>query len=285
MSSSRFWVSCGPDSRGVAPLIGIILMFGFLVISLSAYQATVVPEQNTGVEFEHFETVQDEMVDVRSAIFQARTTTNPQSTTVTLGTNYPFRLVAFNPPPTTGELATSENGSILIEDQATGADNTTDFDEFNPDDFHTRLLTYEPSYFELDAALPIRHEYSVVYLDTRVDDPEADIVLRDDNQQLVSGNEVVIPAVQREYSEVGSQTVAVDVEPGISETETLSDVSVTVPTKLPEETWERLLADELDADKIVVDEAAEELTLELDGQYDITFAPVGLDEPPASGSP
>jgi len=266
-------------------LIGIILIFGFLVISLSVYQATVVPEQNTGVEFEHFETVQDEMVGVRSAIFQARTTNNPQSTTVTLGTNYPFRLVAFNPPPTTGELATSENKSILIKDQATGATNTTDFGAFNPDDFHTRLLTYEPSYFELDSELPIRHEYSVVYLDTRVDDSDAGIVFRDDNQQLVSGNEVVIPAVQREYSEVGSQTVAVDVEPGISETETLSNITVTVPTKLPEETWEELLADELAADKVAVDEAAEVLTLELDGEYDVTFAPVGLDEPPASGSP
>lgn len=285
MSGSRPRFPFGSDSRGVAPLIGIILMFGFLVISLSTYQATIVPEQNTGIEVDHFETVQDEMVDLRSAMFQARTTDNPQSTTVTLGTDYPFRLVAFNPPPTTGELATSESKSVLIEDQATGADNTTDFDEFDSGDFHTRLLTYEPSYFEFDSGLPIRHEYSVVYLDTRADDPDSTVFIRDDNQQLVSGNEVVIPAVQGEYSEVGGQTVTVDVEPGISETETLSDVTVTVPTKLPEDTWEELLADELSASQVTVDEDAEELTLELDGTYDVTFAPVGLDEPPTSGTP
>lgn len=110
-SDSSLW----EDDRGVAPLIGFILLFAMLIIVFAGYQTTVIPQHNADVEFEHYQTAQDDMTEIRSAIFEARTTGKPQSTTFKLGVNYPPRIISLNPPPAIGTLTTGTKRELSIE--------------------------------------------------------------------------------------------------------------------------------------------------------------------------
>ena len=273
------------DRRGQAIQIGAVLLFGILIISFSTYQAFIIPNQNKQVEFDHFETVRDDMTDVRSAIYRAKTSGNPQSATVKLGTDYPSRLVSLNPSPATGRLSTGEKRDITIVDSEGNeinlADRYSGID--NEGQVYTRLLTYEPSYNVFQGGGPIRHEHSVLYLDYRETPQRGGVPIQNENQKLVSDNKLTLLPIQGEYQESGVSKVSIEPEPGILQTRQFEDVTVTVPTKLDEDTWEELLSDELPANKISVDEENEQLTLELDGTWDIEYAPVGLDGTPEGG--
>ena len=59
------------DERAVSEQVGMILLFGFLVVSMSMYQATIVPQENGAVEFRHGERVRADMVALSGAIDSA----------------------------------------------------------------------------------------------------------------------------------------------------------------------------------------------------------------------
>jgi len=59
------------DERGVAPLIGFILLFAIGVVAFSGYQAVQVPQQNAATEFQHSQDVQNDLIGVRSSISTA----------------------------------------------------------------------------------------------------------------------------------------------------------------------------------------------------------------------
>jgi len=56
----------GDDERGQAIQIGAVILFSFVVIGFSLYQATVVPDQNSEVEFNHNQNVQQDMLSYRA---------------------------------------------------------------------------------------------------------------------------------------------------------------------------------------------------------------------------
>lgn len=274
------------DRRAVTPVVGAILLFAILTIAFASYQATVVPSQNNQVEFQHFEEVQDDMTEVRSAIILAKTTGQTQSATVTLGTRYPSRVIAVNPPPATGRLETGDPRSIQLAHGDTGeeillSDRYTVIDD--EDNATTRGLSYTPSYNVFDGAVPVRYEHGVKYLD--YDGADGAYILREENQHLVQENRVTLLPLQGEYQESGIGTVTVEPEPGVLQSRTFDEpVDMTLPTKLlSESTWEDLLADELDPAQIIVDVNEETLTLELEAGTTIEFAPVGMDGTPISG--
>ncbi len=290
MSGFQSRLSTENNDRAVAPVVGFILIFAMLIILLSMYQAMWVPIQNSEVEFDHYQNVKDDMTDVRSAIFEARTTGETQSTTVKLGTRYPNRLIAVNPPPSTGKLVTGEQRNISMEYQdGTEIDIPTQFSGISSlDEVYTQLLSYSPNYHELDTGAPIRHEHGLLYMDYNETAQGGGLVLHNDEQTLVrtyenSRNEVTIVPIQGNYTEQGVERVSIDPEPGILVTKEFEDINVTVPTDLSESTWEDILSDELQPEKVNVDEAAGELTLVLDGTWGVRWAPVGVAGTPFSG--
>ncbi|TKX42811.1 hypothetical protein EXE50_12435 [Halorubrum sp. ARQ200] len=44
------------DNRAVAPVIGVVILFGFLILALSLYQVEIVPQQNAETGFKHTNT-------------------------------------------------------------------------------------------------------------------------------------------------------------------------------------------------------------------------------------
>ena len=277
--------------RAVAPVVGFILIFAILIILLSMYQALWVPIQNEEVEFDHYQDVKDDMTDVRSAVFEARTTGQTQSTTVKLGTRYPNRVLAINPPPSTGRLETGERRNISLANQdGTEIDIPARFPGIaSSDEVYTQFISYTPNYRELDTGAPIRHEHGLLYMDYNETENGGGLVIHNEKQTLVQTyeegtDEVTLVPIQGNYSERGVERVSMDPEPGILVTREFEDVNLTVPTDLSETTWEEVLADELAPENVVVDEAAGELTLVLDGVWGINYAPVGVDGSPVSGT-
>jgi hypothetical protein len=157
------------DTRGVSPLVGFILLFGILVATFAAYQVNVVPQQNAEVEFEHSVTLDSDMQELRSTLLTTGITDEDirqsRSVQVQLGTQYPSRIIAVNPPPAQGQLQT-EPGNVSIS----GA-TVTDPEPFrgSPNDtllgvqHETRHIRYSPSYREIDNPSDRVIEHSLLY--------------------------------------------------------------------------------------------------------------------------
>lgn len=214
------------DRRGQSVVIGTVLVFGFLIIALSLYQVQVVPQQNAQAEFEHFEDVRNDLVDLRAGILQAGSTDRPQYQTVRLGTSYSTRVFAINPPAPAGEIRTTESYNITI-----------DPDSGDPVNVSTRFVRYRPGYNEIDRS-PTWYDASVLYADAR--DNGGDIVVIEGQELVDNDGNVAVVAVQNEFQRSGTGRVTVELQPAESVTDDIPDgpVTVTIPTRLSEADWE-----------------------------------------------
>jgi hypothetical protein len=209
------------DERGVSGVVGFILVFAILVILLSINQAQVVPAENSEVEFQHFQEVRDDLVEVRSAISTAGQTDVSQFPTVKLGTDYPPRILAVNPPPATGTLRTSEAYNITITD----ASGTTERIE-------TRFIEYRPNYNELDVG-STWYENSVLYLDER---DQGGLIVIEEQGLVVGDDSLRITALQNDVEKRGTKAVTLELYPTDASDVNISDLNgeltVTLPTRL-----------------------------------------------------
>lgn len=216
------------DNRGVSELIGIIVLFGFLIVALAGYQAQVVPQQNAEIEFQHFQEIQNDLVEVRSAISTAGQSGVAQYPTVTLGTNYPTRLFTINPPPPSGTLQTSAVYNISISNQSGSG----------PKNVSTQFLEYKNGYNELDIG-SIWYENSVLYLDER--NAGGGIVPYED-QNIINGNESArVTALQNDFRASSNGRVTLDLEPTenatINSSELEGNVTIKIPSRLNDTTY------------------------------------------------
>ncbi|WP_228841117.1 PKD domain-containing protein [Halorubrum sp. AJ67] len=220
------------DRRGQSVVVGTVILFGFLILALSLYQVQVVPQENAQVEFQHFEEVRNDLVDLRAGVLTAGQADTPQFKSIRLGTTYPNRLFAINPPPPGGTLRTSDAYNVTI---ANGTETIT---------IPSRFISYSPGYNELSRT-PTRYDNSVLYLDGR--EQGEDIVVIED-QSLVDDGTVRLTVLQNEYRRSGTQRATVEIYPTNS---TASDgiptgeVNITIPTRLNASTyWDGAIGDQ-----------------------------------------
>ena len=261
------------DVRAVSNVIGAVFIFGTLIILLAVYQAQVVPNQNRAAEFEHSNAVQNDMVDLRNAILTAKTAGRTTFSEVKLGTRYPDRILAVNPPPAAGSLRTGPARPITVD--ATGS--TTNL---CPGDgtVNSRILRYQPGYNVYQNGPEVVYENTVLYLDFG----DRQITLTDEQLVRDEGDIVEIVPLNTSLSEQGINAVSVEPEPGNVRERELTDANISLPTNLSEDKWEELLADDLPASNVTVSNG--NLTLETGGEVSISCSPVGLNEAPAGGS-
>lgn len=228
------------DRRGVTVQIGAILLFGILVLALAGYQAVAVPVQNEGVEFNHNQRVQSDLLQLRGALAPTAT---PSSVAVDLGTTYPSRVLFVNPAPPSGRLATGPPRTTTLSNVEATNPETADFVGGNYT-VDSRSITYDPSYNVYDEAPTTALEGPVAV--NRGDNRSVAI----SGQRLVEGRTVSLVVVRGDLSRAGSRTLTVDPR-RVSETartevrnETAGNLTLTVPTSLPASAWARLLADE-----------------------------------------
>lgn len=108
------------DDRGQAVQIGFILIFAILIITVSIFQASIVPNQNRTVEFNHYQEVRNDMAVLYAEVVSlgASSRSGRVLTPVTLGTRYPARLIFINPPPAIGTLQSTGQGEISFSTSA-----------------------------------------------------------------------------------------------------------------------------------------------------------------------
>lgn len=237
------------DDRGQPVQVGAILLFGFLIIAFSTYQAVVVPQQNEGVEFEHNLDTQSRMVELRGSLLRAGSTGDGYPVSVRLGTTYPARLIAVNPGPSSGLLRTVSLGGgadLAITNAEALDEETGDFWNGDTVTYTTKGIVYEPNYNVYQQAPATLYENSVVY--NRA--PDGANVTQTD-QRLVDGRTLDLAVLQGVYQRSGSDTVSVGVSSPTAAPRTVlvhnsSDpINVSVPTGLSNATWAGLLEDQL----------------------------------------
>ncbi|QAU14198.1 hypothetical protein EKH57_16835 [Halorubrum sp. BOL3-1] len=222
MSDYPIGTSAIDDNRAVSSVIGVVILFGFLILALSLYQVEVVPQQNTEAEFQHSGEVRNDLVELRAGILQAGSIDQPQYQTVQLGTAYSPRTFTINPPSPAGTIRTTDPYPITISNKSGTSEGTVTIP--------TRFIEYQPGYNELDRS-PTWYDASVLYLDAR--DKGGRIAVIED-QTLFDDGEVQITALQNEFRRSGTDQVTLELRPAedVSGEIPEGDLNVTVPTRL-----------------------------------------------------
>ncbi|MFO7927239.1 MAG: hypothetical protein ACQET5_01300 [Halobacteriota archaeon] len=266
----------GADERAQSVLVGSILLFAILIVAFSTYQAFVVPDQNAEVEFSHSQQVENEFSELRSNVINAVESGDERSTSVTLGTQYPARLLALNPPAPAGTISTTEPSTVEVD----GVDmaNVCGVDESG--ETTTRSLVYEPGYNEYPNAESTVYEHTFVTTTFRNGEsvPRTQRLIRDDRiDLLVLTGDVSV-----------SRTTAYGVDINASHRHsyrTIEDPVVRLPSQFTADTWEARILEGRD-DVLGVEGAGEDrVEIELDGSFEVTCAVVGLNSDPAFQPP
>ena len=260
------------DNRAVAPVIGVVILFGFLILALSLYQVEIVPQQNAETEFQHSGEVRNDLVELRAGILQAGSIDQPQYQTVQLGTAYSTRTFTINPPSPAGTIRTTDPYPITISNNSGTPEGTITIP--------TRFIEYQPGYNELDRS-STWYDASVLYLDAR-DDGGGIAVIED--QALVDNGEVQITALQNEFRRSGTGQVTLELRPAESVPGEIpeGDLTVTVPTRLSDdEYWgeTEIPNNEYSITDDTNDDGVYNLTLETTAS-NLTVDTVGIQEAP-----
>lgn len=280
----EFW----GDDRAQPVIVGAILLFAILILAFAGYQATVIPNQNAQVEYSHSQQVESDFVGLRSTVINAVGNDNDRSTTIDLGTEYPARLVALNPPPATGRLETAHRGEVEID---VDTDDVTVEDVCGSDDGTTtsQSLVYTPGYNEY------RSSGAVVYENTLLTREFEEGTLHG-NQRLVRTDgettRIDLLLLTGDISTSGTTAYGVDINAThrYSYGETIvpnETFTITLPSRYDWTDWNDEILESEDVVVNVTDAGDNRIEISFveDGTYQLTCAVAGLDSDPAFRPP
>jgi len=266
----------GDDRRAVTAVLGLILIFAILVITLTIYQAQIVPQQNAQIEFQHYQDVQNDLIQLRNSISTAGQADTSQFTRVTLGTTYQTRVATINPVAPAGTLRTSDEYNITV-DNGDISKNVS-----------TRFLEYEPRYNEITAS-SIWYEHSVLYVDERYRGTVR--IIEDQNLMTNQSNVLRLTAVQNEFEETGTHRAVIEIYPTGKITESdlpVGELDITIPTRLNKsEYWGEQLGSDVDVTEDYYDTGVHRLDLSnlSINSNNFKFNTVGIREKPEADQP
>lgn len=267
------------DDRGVSELIGFILLFGFLIILMSIWQAQVVPAENSKKEFKHYIGVQEDVSELRSDYIETAGTGNTRSATVKLGTTYPTRIFFVSAPPPRGRINTEmpSDGTITADgfniSQVCGLNSPV----------KTRSVTFDTEYNHMSnaEAPPYVLENTVLYKQT-----PGGTVLFESDQSLVQGATLNIYPLTNNMSRSGIEATSIRLNGAeIGNTEVSGSLSVTIPTTLSDEQWERLLKDQPNFDSTQQIGSQRVKIVLSDASWNIQCGVVGAEQTPDVTNP
>ena len=102
------------DDKGVSEIIGIILIMGIMVISLGILQSISVPEWNGEIEAAHFNTIYDDILDLRQVMQETAIFNLPRTIVLHANLDYPTRIFLHNPPKPGAMISTYNDKKINI---------------------------------------------------------------------------------------------------------------------------------------------------------------------------
>jgi len=274
-------------AAAVSPVIGFVLIIAISTVALTIVQVTAVPVWNENAEFDHSQTVLNDMQELRSESLRVASTGRVSATDIGLGTAYPRRPPLLNPPSATGTLSTGDKEFFVLENVVATDEETADYWNGSAKEFPTTSVVYKPDYNVLNDENRFVYESagSVVYNDAR----NGQATLTD--TLVVSGRRITLVSLDGSLSRAGSDTYTLDLEPVSAPHRTVAvkngseNIVVTVPTGMSEERWDDILSDQVGNDGYIADysvsdgELTVELVSEVDDEvvvYDLRMAKVGV---------
>ena len=266
------------DDRAQSIQVGAVLLFGFLILALTLYQAQGVPEENRQVEFEHSQQVGNEMVDLYTAVFDTVVDGEPRTATITLGTEYNNRLFFIYPPPASGTLQTTADKPVRLHNvtSVTHPDTNQSFDNYwdnSTRTYTTQAITYSPNYRELRGTADYRIEYGMLaalYDESNV----TELRLAENHHPIINGDEIELVVIDGDLQSVDTDAQSVIPE-RVTESKTTIEVAngsntgpitLELPTELNEDHWNTS-----DPEDILNDQDHVENVLVSDGNATIRF--------------
>ena len=221
------------DDRAQATQVGAVLLLGILVVSLSLYQVTVVPQENREVEFNDYLDASADMVSVSNDVSAAGQRGVQSATTVRTGGRYPARALFINPPPPAGRVRTVPEGDEPVSFHgvtvADGEDaNARAFWDETNQSYATKSVRFDPDYNRLDVSAVETTPFGVYRLSENGPIPLT-------GQSFVRGNVITLVTIEGNLSAGGFAT-PVSVDPvsasvrTVTVTGTGGEFNVTVPT-------------------------------------------------------
>ena len=242
------------DDRGQSLQVGAVLLFGFIVLALTIFQAEAVPEENKQVEFDHSQEVAEDMVRLYGAVFDTVVDGEPRTVSITLGTDYNDRLFFIYPPPASGALQTTEPRQLQFHNVTAVEDPDTNqsFDNYwnnTTRRYDTQAITYSPNYRELRGTADYRLEYGVLaaqYSDSEITQPR----IADSHQPIINDTdddtvtEITLVVIDGDLQQISPDTEPV-IPDRVTDSTTIrvtnatntSSITLRLPTGLSKAMW------------------------------------------------
>ena len=281
------------DDRAQSIQVGAVLLFGFLILALTLYQAQGVPEENRQVEFEHSQQVGNEMVDLYTAIFDTVVDGEPRTATITLGTEYNNRLFFIYPPPASGTLQTTADKPVRLHNvtSVTHSDTNQSFDNYGDNStrtYTTQAITYSSNYRELRGTADYRIEYGMLaalYDESNV----TELRLAENHHPIINGDEIELVVIDGDLQSVDTDAQSIIPE-RVTESKTTIEVengsntgpiTLELPTELTDDHWntsdpEDILSEQGNVENVSVNGGTATIRLNGSETYELTIHKVDV---------
>lgn len=245
------------DDRAVSATLGMLLMVAITLVLYTTAQTAWGPQVRASTDYTHARNVLTDMQNVRADTVQAGQSGYQQGSVLQMGSNYPEYLILIQPPGPSGTLQTTDERDISITDvHATNPEAEQYFEEeANELSFQTQSLVYNPNYAEYDDAPETVLSNTVLYEDYG---ENKEVIA---NPSLISGRRISLSTTIGDISRGQTRPLLVQSQP-LSASQTAvrvnadSDgdgnpnghIKLRIQTELSEETWRKILSDEIDSD-------------------------------------
>ena len=261
------------ETRGQSEVVGAILIFGIVVAFIGMNQAFLVPQANADVESKHSNDVQRDIIHLRSGTVEAAGSNEPRSRDVALGTDYPARFIAINPPPATGTINTFDPGATYSADHDDLDLSRVCGTDEDPD---TKFIRYHSNYNEYQNSPSSVIENTVSYREAGGNH------LITTGQIFAQGRQIHIVRYVGDLQETSSSTTSIDLIPsatGLTRINTSEDsLSMTIPTQLTEDEWKGIVGSQVES--ISKNDNQAEFVFEDDAVYTVKCTTIGINEEP-----
>lgn len=271
------------STKGVAAVIGFLLIFSFLIMAAAQYQVQVIPAQEENTEITHSRLVQGQLAEVQSNVRGTGNSNEIRTQEVQLGTRFESQLIfgiipAIHQPAPAGNLEYVEEEDVNIEIEGAqgqrGAASYWDgsLQEYTND--NTGWLMYTPDYRHFNNAPTTVYENGVVYDEY----PTGEVIFRSD-QNLINGKNINIISLDGDVSVGATSQRTVETHPVSAPQQRIAIQSpdstpmrIRIPTLLTAAQWEDLLGTEITSGFVNnVDDVADENAVDIYLQADTTY--------------
>lgn len=271
-------VSLRTDERGVSEVIGAVLLFGMLIIAFATYQASIIPGQNTDIEAQHYQEVQGDLGKLQGTIVTAAESGEARSASVNLGPSYPSRALGVNAGPASGQLRAESVGSGQISSGEVPLDETCRLQDGGPNTVPTNALVYEPGYNYYESG-DVSHRLEETLLYQTSSAYGSEIARIDQSMVDPAARSVTFYPLQSDVQSGGTGDETYRFVGGYGQGRTVSDATVTIPTRAPVSLWRAQIADG-NPDITVANNGPETIDIIFAGDWEFNCLPVGQDNAP-----